>query len=76
MNKVLGLLATATLATGCTQFSILGSTTGVVVANSVPAKLWSTVDLGTSLITRKDIKTHAYEKLKHYKLIKENEQND
>jgi len=71
VNKVLGLLATITLATGCTQFSILGSTTGVVVANSVPAKLWSAVDLGTSLVTKKDIKTHAYEKLRHYKLIKE-----
>ena len=66
MNKILSILITLTLLTGCTQFSILGSTTGVVVANSVPAKLWSTVDLGTSLITRKDIKTHAYEKLRHF----------
>jgi len=61
MNKILSILITLTLLTGCTQFSILGSTSGVVVANSVPAKLWSTIDLGTSLITKKDIKTHVYE---------------
>ena len=71
MNKVLGLLATITLATGCTQFAILGSTTGVLVANSLPSKVWNGIDLGTSVVTKKDIKTHAYEKL-----IKENEQND
>jgi hypothetical protein len=63
MNKILSILITLTLLTGCTQFSILGSTTGVVVANSVPAKLWSTVDLGTSLITKKDIKTHVYTRI-------------
>ena len=61
MNKILRILIILPLLTGCTQFSILGSTTGVVAANSVPAKLWSTVDLGTSLVTKKDIKTHVYE---------------
>tara|TARA_R110000787_G_scaffold32754_4_gene86569 strand:- start:1692 stop:1901 length:210 start_codon:yes stop_codon:yes gene_type:complete len=63
MNKYL-LLSALTLLTGCTQFTVLGSVTGVLASNSIHTRIWSTVDLGTSVVTKKDIKTHAYELIK------------
>ena len=66
VNKILSLLATLIILTGCSsQFAMLsvaGSTATLVSSNNLYVKTWNTVDVGTYLVTDKDIKTHVYEK--------------
>ena len=66
VNKILSLLATLIILTGCNQLamlSVIGSTAGVVASNNAYIKTWNTLDVGTYLVTDKDIKTHVYEKV-------------
>jgi len=66
VNKILSLLAALIILTGCSEFAVLslaGSTTSLVASNNIYAKTWSGADLTTYLVTDKDIKTHAYEKV-------------
>ena len=66
VNKILSLLVTLVILTGCNQFamlSVVGSTASVVASNNAYAKSWSGLDVGTYLVTKKDIKTHVYEKV-------------
>ena len=64
-KKILGLLATLIILTGCNQLamlSVIGSTASVVASNNAYVKTLNTLDVGTYLVTNKDIKTHVYEK--------------
>jgi hypothetical protein len=63
VNKILSLLATLIILTGCSEFALLSSGTSLAVSNNVYAKSWSGLDVGTYLVTKKDIKTHVYEKV-------------
>ena len=63
VNKILSLLATLIILTGCSEFALLSSGTSLAVSNNVYAKSWSGLDVGTYLVTKKDIKTHVYEKI-------------
>jgi len=65
MNKILSLLAALFILTGCNQLavlSVIGSTASVVASNNAYVKTLNTLDVGTYLVTNKDIKTHVYEK--------------
>ena len=63
IKKCLGLIVGLLLLTGCSEFALLSSGTSLAVSNNVYAKSWSGLDVGTYLLTDKDIKTHAYEKV-------------
>ena len=50
--------------TGCSEMLLLGSIGGTVVSQSPAIKAYNGVDAITIMKTKKDIKKHAYEKLK------------
>ena len=50
--------------TGCSEVLLLGSIGGTVVSQSPAIKAYNGVDAITIIKTKKDIKKHAYEKLK------------
>jgi hypothetical protein len=50
--------------TGCSEVLLLGSIGGTVVSQSPAIKAYNGVDAITIMKTKKDIKKHAYEKLK------------
>ena len=50
---------------GCTEFSMLTSTTGLAVSHNTYAKAYSGIDFLTIIKTDKDIKTHIYENVRH-----------
>ena len=52
------------LMTGCSEVLLLGSIGGTVVSQSPAVKAYNGVDALTIMKTKKDIKKHAYEKLK------------
>ena len=52
------------LMTGCSEVLLLGSIGGTVVSQSPAIKAYNGVDALTIIKTKKDIKKHAYEKLK------------
>ena len=55
------------LLTGCSELLILSSGAGVVVSQSPMVKAYNGVDMITVITTEKDIKKHAYDKLKKEK---------
>ena len=66
VNKILSLLVTLIILTGCNQLAVLsliGSTTSLVVNNNALVKTYSGVDVATFITTEKDIKTHVYDTL-------------
>ena len=53
--------------TGCTEFALLASGSSIAISQNIYAKTYSGVDVLTIIKTEKDIKTHAYERLKNDK---------
>ena len=62
-NLILSILILM-VCTGCTEFAMLSSSATIAVGQNVYAKAYSGVDMLTIISTEKDIKTHAYERLK------------
>ena len=52
------------LLTGCSELLLLSSGAGVAVSQSPMVKAYNGVDMITIMSTDKDIKKHAYDKLK------------
>ena len=50
--------------TGCTKLAMLSSGATIAVSQNAYAKAYSGIDMLTIISTEKDIKTHAYERLK------------
>ena len=71
IKKCLGLIVGLLLLTGCSEFALLSSGSGIALSNNVYAKAYSGVDLTTYLTTNKDIKTHAYEYVVKAKEVKD-----
>ena len=65
--KIVLLLLTLMVCTGCTEFAMLSSGATVAISHNAYAKAYSGVDFLTIIGTEKDIKTHAYERLKNDK---------
>ena len=63
--KIVLLLLMLTVCTGCTEFAMLSSGATLAVGQNAYAKAYSGVDMLTIISTEKDIKTHAYERLKN-----------
>ena len=65
------LFILAVLLNGCTKFALLSSGSSLAISNNTYAKVYSGIDLATTLTTEKDIKTHTYHYLTKVKKIKE-----
>ena len=50
--------------TSCSEILLLGSIGGTVVSQSPAVKAYNGIDAVTIMKTKKDIKQHAYDKLK------------
>ena len=70
IKKLLKPLVLLTLLSGCGELALLSSGTGVIVSQNSYAKIYNGLDLATSLTTKKDIKTHAYNYILEAKRIK------
>jgi hypothetical protein len=66
LKRVL-LLLMLMVCTACTEFAMLTSSATIAVSHSAYAKAYSGVDMLTIMSTDKDIKSHAYERLKNDK---------
>ena len=62
-NLILSILILM-VCTGCTEFAMLSSGATIAVSHNAYAKAYSGIDFLTIIGTEKDIKTHAYEKLR------------
>ena len=49
----------------CTEFAMLTSGAGIAASNSAYARAYSGIDFLTIIKTKKDIKTHLYENIRH-----------
>ena len=65
-NLILSILILM-VCTGCTELAMLSSGATIAVSHNAYAKAYSGIDMLTIMQTEKDIKTHAYEKLKNDK---------
>ena len=66
-KNLIPLLLTLMVCTGCTEFAMLSSSTTIAVSHNAYAKAYSGIDMLTIMQTEKDIKTHAYERLRNEK---------
>jgi len=66
-KKLIPLLLILMVCTGCTEFAMLSSGATIAVSHNAYAKAYSGIDMLTIIGTDKNIKTHAYEKLKNDK---------
>ena len=64
MNKVILCILTLMVCTGCSEVLLLSSIGGTVVSQSPAIKAYNGIDAITIMKTDKDIKKHAYDKLK------------
>jgi len=62
--KNLIMIAMVLALTSCSEILLLGSIGGTVVSQSPAIKAYNGVDAVTIMKTKKDIKQHAYDKLK------------
>ena len=62
--KLIPLLLTLMVCTGCTEFAMLSSGATIAVSHNAYAKAYSGLDFLTIISTEKDIKKHIYESLK------------
>jgi hypothetical protein len=69
-KKVLGLILLLSLTSGCSEFALLSSGSGLAISHNSYAKAYNGFDLATTLTTKKDIKTHAYHYVKKAKELK------
>ena len=66
-KKLIPLLLTLMVCTGCTELAMLSSGATIAVSHNAYAKAYSGLDFLTIIGTEKDIKTHAYEAIKNDK---------
>ena len=66
-KKLIPLLLTLMVCTGCTEFAMLSSSATIAVSHNAYAKAYSGIDMLTIMQTEKDIKTHAFERLRNEK---------
>ena len=64
MLKTMLYILILTVCTGCSEILLLGSIGGTVVSQSPAIKAYNGIDAITIMKTKKDIKKHAYDKLK------------
>ena len=73
---VLTLTTVVLMLTSCSEVLLLGSIGGTVVSHTPAVKAYNGVDTLTIMKTKKDIKQHAYEKLKGDNETKKSKPNE
>ena len=73
---VLTLTTVVLMLTSCSEVLLLGSIGGTVVSQAPAVKAYNGVDALTIMKTKKDIKKHAYEKLKGINETKKSKPNE
>ena len=66
-KKLILFMLMLTVCTGCTELAMLSAGATIAVSHNAYAKAYSGLDFLTIIGTEKDIKTHAYERLKNDK---------
>ena len=66
-KNLIPLLLMLMVCTGCTELAMLSSGATIAVSHNAYTKAYSGIDMLTIIGTDKDIKTHAYERLKNDK---------
>ena len=66
-KKLILFMLMLTVCTACTELAMLSSGATIAVSHNAYAKAYSGLDFLTIIGTEKDIKTHAYERLKNDK---------
>ena len=64
MSKTMLCILILTICTGCSEILLLSSIGGAAVSQSPAIKAYNGIDALTIMKTKKDIKKHAYDKLK------------
>ena len=64
MLKTMLYILILMVCTNCSEILLLGSIGGTVVSQSPAVKAYNGIDAVTIMKTKKDIKQHAYDKLK------------
>ena len=64
MLKTMLYILILTVCTGCSELLLLSSVGGTVISQSPAIKAYNGIDAITIMKTKKDIKKHAYDKLK------------
>ena len=63
--KIITFLSVMMILSGCTEFAMLTSTTGLAVSHNTYVKAYNGIDFLTIINTDKDIKTHIYENVRY-----------
>ena len=64
-KKLIPFILMLMVCTGCTEFAMISSSATIAVSHNAYTKAYSGLDMLTIIGTDKDIKTHAYERLKN-----------
>ena len=65
MKKVILCILTLMVCTSCSEILLLSSMGGTIISQSPAVKAYNGVDMLTIIKTEKDIKQHAYERIKN-----------
>ena len=64
MIRMMILLSLLAACTSCSEFALLMSGSSVAISQNAYVKVYNGIDVLTIMQTEKDIKTHAYNKIK------------
>ena len=64
MIRTMILLSLLTVCTSCSELALIGSGTSLAISQNTYAKAYGGIDFLTIMQTEKDIKAHAYNKMK------------
>ena len=65
MKKVILCILVLMVCTSCSEILLLSSMGGTIISQSPAVKAYNGVDMLTIIKTEKDIKQHAYERIKN-----------
>jgi len=64
MKKVFFLCATLMVCTSCSELALLASASSVAASQNAYSRAYGALDFGVVIKTKKDIKTHTYERVR------------
>ena len=66
MKKILLISLLGIITTGCSEFALLASGSGIAISQNTYVKAYNGLDVLTIMATEKDIKRHIYDKGKEH----------
>ena len=71
IRKIFTLCVILLACTSCSEFALLASASSVAASQNAYSKAYGALDFGVVIKTKKDIKTHTYERVR--RIIKESD---